>query len=112
LRMDRAPEVVVDGILVLHEQELRRRLDVKVYVDATPDERFIRRMERDVSERGRSAQSVIDQYRNTVKPMHDLYVQPTMQSDDVIVPEGGRNLVAIRVLVDHVQADRKSTRLD
>jgi len=104
LRLEPAPVVVVEGILVLHEPELRRRLDVKVYVDAPPDERFIRRLERDVSERGRSAQSVIDQYRNTVKPMHDLYVQPTKQYADVIVPEGGRNLVAIRVLVDHVKA--------
>lgn len=104
LRLEPAPVVVVEGILVLHEPELRRRLDLKVYVDAPPDERFIRRLERDVSERGRSAKSVIDQYRSTVKPMHDLYVQPTKQYADVIVPEGGRNVAAIGVLVDHVRA--------
>lgn len=104
LRLEPAPVVVVEGILVLHEPEVRRRLDLKVFVDAPPDERFIRRLERDVSERGRSAQSVIDQYRSTVKPMHDLYVQPTKQYADLIVPEGGRNHVAIEVLVNHVKA--------
>ncbi len=104
LRLDPAPVVVLEGILILHEPELRRRCDLKVFVDAPPDERFIRRLERDVSQRGRSAQSVIDQYRNTVKPMHDLYVEPTKQYADLIVPEGGRNLAAIHVLVDHVRA--------
>ncbi len=104
LRLEPTPVVVVEGILVLHEAELRRRLDLKVFVDAPPDERFIRRLERDVSERGRSARSVIDQYRSTVKPMHDLYVQPTKQFADLIVPEGGRNHLAVGVLVDHVRA--------
>src|SRR5690606_5211276 len=104
LRLGPAPVVVVEGILVLHEPELRSRLDLKVFVDAPPDERFIRRLERDVNERGRSAVSVIDQYRTTVKPMHDLYVEPTKQHADIIVPEGGDNQVAIEVLADHVRA--------
>ncbi len=104
LRLGPAPVVVVEGILVLHELEVRRRLDLKVFIDAPPDERFIRRLERDVNERGRSAQSVIDQYRSTVKSMHDLYVEPTKQHADLIIPEGGKNRVAIKVLVNHVKA--------
>lgn len=99
-----APVLIIEGILVLHDSELRKRMSLKVFVDAPPDERFIRRLERDVSERGRSAQSVIDQYRTTVKPMHDLYVQPTKQHADLIVPEGGNNQVAIEVLANHVRA--------
>ena len=99
-----SPVLIVEGILVLHEPELRSRMSLKVFVDAPPDERFIRRLERDVNERGRSAVSVIEQYRTTVKPMHDLYVEPTKQHADIIVPEGGDNQVAIEVLADHVRA--------
>lgn len=93
-----APIVIVEGILVLHDVALRRRLTLKVFVDAPADERFIRRLERDVRERGRSAESVIDQYRRTVKPMHDLFVEPSKQHADLIVPEGGANRVALDVL--------------
>jgi uridine kinase len=93
-----APVIVVEGILVLHDAELRDRLTLKVFVDAPPDERFIRRLERDVRERGRSAQSVIDQYRRTVKPMHDLFVEPSKAHADLILPEGGENRVALEVL--------------
>jgi uridine kinase len=93
-----APIVIVEGILVLHDDALRRRLTLKVFVDAPADERFIRRLERDVRERGRSAESVIEQYRRTVKPMHDLFVEPSKQHADLIVPEGGSNHVALDVL--------------
>ena len=93
-----APIVIVEGILVLHDPDLRRRLSLKVFVDAPADERFIRRLERDVRERGRSAESVIDQYRRTVKPMHDLFVEPSKQHADLILPEGGDNQVALDVL--------------
>jgi uridine kinase len=93
-----APIVIVEGILVLHDPDLRRHLSLKVYVDAPSDERFIRRLERDVRERGRSAESVIDQYRRTVKPMHDLFVEPSKQHADLILPEGGENQVALDVL--------------
>jgi uridine kinase len=89
---------VVEGILVLHDAELRRRLTLKVFVDAPADERFIRRLERDVRERGRSATSVIDQYRRTVKPMHDLFVEPSKAHADLILPEGGQNRIALEVL--------------
>lgn len=108
---DRSPEpvivqprklIILEGILVLNEPALRERMDVKVFVDAPADERFIRRLERDVQERQRSATSVINQYRSTVKPMHDLFVEPSKQHADLIVPEGGRNKVAIRVLTAFV----------
>lgn len=97
-----APVLVVEGILVLHEPTLRERFTLKVFVDAPPDERFIRRLERDVRERGRRAESVIAQYRRTVRPMHDLFVEPTKQHADLIVPEGGRNRVALDVLASYV----------
>jgi uridine kinase len=95
--------IVVEGILVLHEAELRERMSLKVFVDAPSDERFIRRLERDVRERGRSAESVISQYRRTVKPMHDLFIEPTKQHADIIVPEGGENSVALDVLSVYVR---------
>lgn len=103
VRVRPEPVVVVEGILVLHDPELRRRMTLKVFVDAPPDERFIRRLERDVHERGRDAESVIAQYRGTVKPMHDLFVEPTKQHADLIVPEGGRNEVALAVLASFVE---------
>ena len=99
-----APVIIVEGILVLHEPHLRERMNLKVFVDAPPDERFIRRMERDVRERGRSAESVIEQYRRTVKPMHDLFIEPTKQHADLIVPEGGSNSVALDVLNAYVSS--------
>lgn len=90
--------IILEGILTLHEAALRELMDLKVFVDAPADERFIRRLQRDVSERQRTADSVISQYRTTVRPMHDLFVQPSKQHADLIVPEGGRNEVAISVL--------------
>ncbi len=98
LRLLSAAIVIVEGILVLHDPALRARLALKVFVDAPADERFIRRLERDVRERGRTTESVIEQYRLTVKPMHDLFVEPSKQHADLIVPEGGANRVALDVL--------------
>jgi uridine kinase len=103
LHLEPTPVVVVEGILVLTDRELRRRLDLKVFVDAPPDERFIRRLERDVRERGRTAESVIDQYRHTVKPMHDRYCEPSKRHADLIVPEGGSNRPALAVLCGYVR---------
>jgi len=96
--VDPTPVLVIEGILVLVDRELRRRFDLKVFVDAPADERFIRRLQRDVRERGRSADSVIDQYRQTVKPMHDRYCEPSKRYADLIVPEGGANRAALGVL--------------
>lgn len=104
VEVNAAPVIVVEGLLVLFEPLLRERMALKVFVDAPPDERFIRRLERDVKERGRSAESVIEQYRRTVKPMHDLFVEPTKQHADLIIPEGGRNTTALAVLTAFVRA--------
>lgn len=103
VRVEPRPVLVVEGILVLHEAVLRERMTLRVFVDAPPDERFIRRLERDVRERGRSAESVIAEYRRTVKPMHDLFVEPTKQHADLIVPEGGRNRAALAVIAAYVE---------
>lgn len=91
--------VVLEGILVLSEARIRERLDLKVYVDIDADLRFIRRMERDVAQRGRSAHSVVQQYLDTVRPSHLQFVEPSKRYADVIVPHGGRNDAAVDVLV-------------
>ncbi len=103
LRLPSSPVLLVEGLLVLHDPALRDRMTLKVFVDTPPDERFIRRLERDVRERGRTSESVSSQYRRTVKPMHDLFVEPTKQFADLIVPEGGRNAVALEVLSAYVR---------
>lgn len=102
LRIPPKPVLIVEGILVLHDPSLRDRFTLKVFVDAPPDERFIRRLERDVKDRGRTAENVIEQYRGSVKPMHDLFVQPTKQHADLIFPGGGRNRIALDVLTRYV----------
>jgi uridine kinase len=107
-----SPVILIEGILVLHDPALRRRMTLKVFVDAPPDERFIRRLERDVSERGRSAESVISQYRRTVKPMHDLFVEPTKAHADLIFPGGGRNQTALDVLSSFIASTLAGRSLD
>ena len=99
-----APVILLEGILVLHDPALRERMTLKVFVDAPPDERFIRRLERDVKERGRTAESVIEQYRRTVKPMHDLFIEPTKAHANLIFPEGGDNKIALDVLSVYVSS--------
>jgi len=89
------PVILVDGILLFAEPELRRLFDVKIFVDTPPDIRFIRRLERDIRERGRSVESVIHQYQTTVRPMHLEFVEPSKRYADVIIPEGGFNEVAV-----------------
>ena len=91
--------VVVDGILVLAEPELRDLMDIRVYVDTDPDIRFIRRLQRDLEERGRTLESVIEQYTSTVRPMHLEFVEPSKRWADLIVPVGGHNRVAVEMLV-------------
>ena len=94
--------LIVDGILVLAEPDLRPLLDIKVFVDTDADVRFIRRLERDMQERGRSLDSVVRQYQDTVKPMHLDFVEPSRRYADVIIPEGGSNRVAIDMVVAHL----------
>jgi uridine kinase len=98
------PVIIVEGILVLAEPALRRLLDIKVFVDTDADVRFIRRLRRDVAERGRSVESVITQYLATVRPMHLEFVEPSKRYADLIIPEGGHNRVAIELLIARVQS--------
>jgi uridine kinase len=97
------PVVIVDGILILAEPALRALLDIKVYVDTDADIRFIRRLHRDIEERGRDLSSVIDQYLKSVRPMHLDFVEPSKRYADLIIPEGGHNRVAIEMLVARVR---------
>jgi uridine kinase len=96
--------IIVEGILIFTDPELRRLMDVKVFVDTDDDTRFIRRLQRDISERGRTVQSVIDQYLNTVKPMHLDFVEPSKRYADIIIPQGGHNRVAIEMLLTLIRS--------
>lgn len=96
--------VVVEGILVLTDKSLRDMLDVKVFVDADADERLIRVIHRDCIERGRTPQMVIDRYQETLKPMHELYIEPSKRYADLIVPQGGNNNVAVKLLTDYIRS--------
>jgi uridine kinase len=91
--------IIVEGILIYTDAALRRLMDVKVFVDTDDDTRFIRRLQRDISERGRTVQSVIEQYLGTVKPMHLEFVEPSKRYADIIIPQGGHNAVAIDMLL-------------
>ncbi len=91
--------ILVEGILILYEKVLRQYFDVKLFVDADPDIRFIRRLERDITERGRSVESVINQYLGTVRPMHLEFVEASKRYADIIIPEGGMNVVALDMVI-------------
>lgn len=103
IRIEPKPVVLVEGILVLVERDLRKLFDMKIFVDADADLRFIRRLERDMAERGRSVESVITQYLKTVRTMHNSFVEPSKRHADVIVPQGGRNPVAIAMIADRLR---------
>ena len=96
--------VIVEGILIFADKALRDLMDVKIFVDTDADVRILRRILRDVKERGRSLDSVISQYLTTVKPMHEQFVQPSRQYADLVVLEGGHNLVALDMIVGRVRA--------
>jgi uridine kinase len=102
-RIKPRPVIIVEGILVLAERELRERMDIKLYVDASDDVRLMRRIERDLHERGRTIDSVLGQYRRTVRPMHLEFVEPSKRHADVIIPRGGQNRVAIDMVLARVQ---------
>ena len=107
VRVNPAKVIIVEGFMIFENAELRDLLDIKVFVDADADERLIRRILRDVNERGRSLESVITQYSNTVKPMHELFVEPYKKYADIIVPRGGMNDIAIDMLVHRIRAISK-----
>lgn len=96
--------IIVDGLLILWDRRLRRLMDIKVYVDTDPDIRFIRRLSRDIEERGRSAESVIRQYLDTVRPMHLEFTEPSKRYADLIIPEGGHNRVAVDMLITKIRS--------
>lgn len=97
-----APVIVLEGILIFAEPSLCELMDIKVFVDTDADVRILRRIVRDVKERGRSLDSVIDQYLTTVKPMHEQFVEPSKRRADIIIPEGGENAVALEMLIQRV----------
>ncbi|MFD0589617.1 uridine kinase [Paenibacillus sp. GCM10027627] len=92
------PIIILEGLHVLSDERLRKLLDIKVFVDTDPDVRILRRVVRDIEERGRSIQSIHDQYLNTVKPMHEAFIEPSKKYADLIIPEGGHNQVGIQLL--------------
>lgn len=95
--------IIVEGILIFENKELCKEMDIKIFVDTDADIRIIRRIQRDVIERARSLESVIGQYMNTVKPMHEQFVEPSKKNADIIVPEGGMNLVAMEMIQNRIR---------
>jgi len=107
-----AKVVIVEGILIFENKELCSLMDIKVFVDADADVRILRRIVRDVRDRGRSLESVVNQYLSTVKPMHERYVEPSKRNADIIVPEGGHNRVALELLMERVRAHLEGKTLN
>ena len=103
-RMDPRKVIIVDGLLILWDRDLRELMDIKVFVDTDADLRFIRRLSRDIQERGRSAESVIEQYITTVRPMHLEFVEPSKRYADIIIPQGGHNLVGVDMLLTKIKS--------
>ena len=104
VRVEPRPVIIVEGILLFAEPELRACFDIRLFVDTDADVRFIRRLQRDIAERGRNVESVISQYQATVRPMHLEFVEPSKRWADVIIPEGGLNTVAIDIVVARVES--------
>ena len=97
------PVIIVEGILIFENKPLRELMDIKIFVDTDADIRLCRRIKRDVNKRGRSLESVLEQYQATVKPMHEKYVEPSKKYADVVVPIGGKNPVALDMIIGHIQ---------
>jgi uridine kinase len=110
LHMEPRPIIIIEGILIFAEQRLLDEMDIKVYVDTPDDIRFIRRLRRDIAERGRTVESVIEQYVATVRPMHTQFVEPSKRNADVIIPEGGHNLVSIGLISGRIRERLESAR--
>ena len=95
--------IIVEGILIFADEALRDLMDIKIFVDTDADVRLCRRIKRDVNKRGRTLESVLTQYQTTVKPMHEKYVEPSKKYADLVVPEGGKNFVALDMIIDRIQ---------
>jgi len=104
IRLTPKPVIMVEGILIFAEPELRKLFDIKIFVDTDSDIRFIRRLTRDINERGRTMEAVIEQYLSTVRPMHMEFVEPSKRYADVIIPEGGYNQVALEMVIARVES--------
>ena len=103
VRMEAAPLIIVEGLMVLYDPEIRKLLDLKIYVDTPDDIRFIRRLQRDIEERGRTVDSVIKQYLEVVRPGHMSFIEPMKEYADLIIPEGGYNEGALQVLISFIK---------
>ena len=101
--------IIVEGILIFENEALRNLMDIRIYVDTDADIRICRRIKRDVNKRGRTLESVLEQYQQTVKPMHEQYVEPSKKYAHIVVPEGGKNLVALDMIVGRIQGHLKQT---
>ena len=95
--------IIVEGILIFENEALRDQMDIRIFVDTDADVRLCRRIKRDVNKRGRTLESVLNQYQQTVKPMHEKYVEPSKKFAHLVVPEGGKNYVALDMIVDRIQ---------
>ena len=104
VRVKARPIIILDGLLILEDPAIRQLMDIKLYVDADPDIRFIRRLKRDLTERGRTLDSIIRQYESSVRPMHLQFVEPSKRYADLVIPEGGYNVVAIDLLKTKIRA--------
>ena len=103
VRIDPKNVIIVEGILIFEDKPLRELMDIKIFVDTDADVRLCRRIKRDVNKRGRTLESVLTQYQQTVKPMHEKYVEPSKKFADIVVPEGGKNLVALDMIMLRIQ---------
>lgn len=101
--------IIVEGIMIFEDQALRDLMDIKIFVDTDADVRLCRRIKRDVNKRGRSLESVLQQYQETVKPMHERYVEPSKKYADLVVPEGGKNAVALDMIIGRIRRHLEST---
>ena len=103
VRIDPRPVIIVEGILIFADEALRELMDIRIFVDTDADIRLCRRIKRDVNKRGRTVESVLTQYQQTVKPMHEKYVEPSKKFANLVVPEGGKNYVALDMIIDRIQ---------
>ena len=103
IRIEPKNVIIVEGILIFENRPLRELMDIRIFVDTDADVRLCRRIKRDVNKRGRSLESVLQQYQETVKPMHEMYVEPSKKYANIIVPEGGKNLVALDMITGRIQ---------
>ena len=103
VRVEPRQVIIVEGILIFADEALRQRMDIRIFVDTDADVRLCRRIKRDVNKRGRSLESVLQQYQETVKPMHEMYVEPSKRHADLVVPEGGKNMVALDMILGRIQ---------